>query len=306
MDALKRKNPLTESFLVQLDVDLEALCVRIPKLRDTFPRIDSHVSAFSAVSNTRGLMIHPQLGHVMKAKMAGKAKMQENPSCNVMPMYQDQCSSKKPDDSGAPGGRQDTAKSTTLNAGALPQNGLDLSSWLTGEQPPGTGMARPAPTALQQHSMSNGSGLVTSLDSSPNDLSVSPQLDSQTSNRLTPNSNSASERQMSCSNQGQSTGRTSFDASPSGVNMAMGTPSEMDAAAAAAFFSDAAGFDVSGTGMTPGRGFGMNEGSGAEFCMSNSWEQPTQPGMTPGTEGVLRNLMSMTAMDAMDFGWDGA
>lgn len=48
MDALKRKNPLTESFLVQLDVDLEALCVRIPKLRDTFPRIDNNVSVVAA------------------------------------------------------------------------------------------------------------------------------------------------------------------------------------------------------------------------------------------------------------------
>ncbi|KAI1432000.1 fungal-specific transcription factor [Xylaria sp. CBS 124048] len=38
MNALKRKNPLTESFLVQLDVDLEALGHRIPKLRTAFPR----------------------------------------------------------------------------------------------------------------------------------------------------------------------------------------------------------------------------------------------------------------------------
>ncbi|KAG5912743.1 hypothetical protein E4U42_001923, partial [Claviceps africana] len=38
MDALKRRNPLTESFLVQLDVDFEALTTRIPKLRSAFPR----------------------------------------------------------------------------------------------------------------------------------------------------------------------------------------------------------------------------------------------------------------------------
>lgn len=49
MDALKRKNPLTESFIVQLDVDLEALCVRIPKLRETFPRMDNNVSAIAAI-----------------------------------------------------------------------------------------------------------------------------------------------------------------------------------------------------------------------------------------------------------------
>lgn len=38
MNALKRRNPLTESFLVQLDVDFEALAVRIPQLRSAFPR----------------------------------------------------------------------------------------------------------------------------------------------------------------------------------------------------------------------------------------------------------------------------
>lgn len=38
MNALKKKNPLTESFLVQLDVDLEALGLRIPRLKSAFPR----------------------------------------------------------------------------------------------------------------------------------------------------------------------------------------------------------------------------------------------------------------------------
>lgn len=33
MNALKKKNPLTESFLVQLDVDLEGLRLRNPKYR---------------------------------------------------------------------------------------------------------------------------------------------------------------------------------------------------------------------------------------------------------------------------------
>lgn len=47
MGALKKRNPLTESFLVQLDVDLEALGTRIPKLRNVFPRSTNgvHVSS---------------------------------------------------------------------------------------------------------------------------------------------------------------------------------------------------------------------------------------------------------------------
>lgn len=44
MNALKRKNPLTESFLVQLDVDLEALGTKIPQLRSAFPRSEESVS----------------------------------------------------------------------------------------------------------------------------------------------------------------------------------------------------------------------------------------------------------------------
>lgn len=44
MNALKRKNPLTESFLVQLDVDLEALGMRIPKLKAAFSRSTESVS----------------------------------------------------------------------------------------------------------------------------------------------------------------------------------------------------------------------------------------------------------------------
>lgn len=44
MNALKRRNPLTESFLAQLDVDIEALAARIPKLRKAIPRPNDSVS----------------------------------------------------------------------------------------------------------------------------------------------------------------------------------------------------------------------------------------------------------------------
>jgi hypothetical protein len=54
MNALKRRNPLTESFLVQLDVDLEVLGTRIPKLKDAFPRSTSteSVSAYYPLCST--------------------------------------------------------------------------------------------------------------------------------------------------------------------------------------------------------------------------------------------------------------
>lgn len=49
MNALKRRNPLTESFLVQLDVDLEALGARIPKLKSAFPRSSDSVSVLQPI-----------------------------------------------------------------------------------------------------------------------------------------------------------------------------------------------------------------------------------------------------------------
>jgi hypothetical protein len=45
MNALKRKNPLTESFLVQLDVDLEGLGMRNPKYKTVFAYGDDSVSS---------------------------------------------------------------------------------------------------------------------------------------------------------------------------------------------------------------------------------------------------------------------
>lgn len=49
MNALKKRNPLTESFLVQLDVDFEALATRIPRLKNAFPRGVDSVSALNFV-----------------------------------------------------------------------------------------------------------------------------------------------------------------------------------------------------------------------------------------------------------------
>jgi hypothetical protein len=43
MNALKRKNPLTESFLVQLDVDLEGLGMRNPKYKSIFAYSEDNV-----------------------------------------------------------------------------------------------------------------------------------------------------------------------------------------------------------------------------------------------------------------------
>ncbi|KAK3488686.1 fungal-specific transcription factor domain-containing protein [Neurospora hispaniola] len=68
MNALKRKNPLTESFVVQLDVDLEALGAKVPKLKNAFSRSnDGHTSRAHmkpgtglGASTTHGNMYHQE------------------------------------------------------------------------------------------------------------------------------------------------------------------------------------------------------------------------------------------------------
>jgi hypothetical protein len=51
MNALKKKNPLTESFLVQLDVDLESLGMRNPKYKSVFAYSEDNVSGPFCPSN---------------------------------------------------------------------------------------------------------------------------------------------------------------------------------------------------------------------------------------------------------------
>lgn len=73
MGALKRRNPLTESFLVQLDVDLEALGARIPKLRAAFPRSTLGVS-LDPLSNTRILRLTVPFSFSKTEAILGRAK----------------------------------------------------------------------------------------------------------------------------------------------------------------------------------------------------------------------------------------
>ncbi|KAK2073654.1 hypothetical protein P8C59_007919 [Phyllachora maydis] len=59
MNALKRRNPLTESFLVQLHVDLEALRSRIPTFTSAFPRDSDDSSGTTNPSAPPQLRPHP-------------------------------------------------------------------------------------------------------------------------------------------------------------------------------------------------------------------------------------------------------
>ncbi|ORY62304.1 fungal-specific transcription factor domain-containing protein [Pseudomassariella vexata] len=276
MNALKRKNPLTESFLVQLDVDLEALGQRIPKLKSAFPR-----SADSPSSTN------------VAARMSKNKENCEGTEPSGIMAYRNECNFIKiTGDSGNP---MDTPAIVEPENQNRPRQN-DSANWLPGDQRLPTRERSSAseacggiivqPISFDQR-LTPGNGYGDSASSGTNDMSLSPNPDSQ-SNRPTPNSSSASEQQRASE-------RTSFDTSPIGSHQA-----EMDAATAA-FFPDTSTFSFpgagNGTGMTPGH----------DFSMSNGWEMPgtgSGTGMTPVADGVLRHLMNLPPMDAMDIGWD--
>jgi hypothetical protein len=336
MNALKRKNSLTESFLVQLDVDLEALGMRIPKLKSAFPRSGDSVSFAPSARclNTDHELINPHQNSSMAARM--KAQQLGPDVCekrNGILAY-------KADLQFADGNQAAGPVGSNPNSGAQVSNGFDSTgaNWLHGETqqiPSRERSTGPDPNTsgivpqMMFHANNSparvspsGANYVESHSSGTNEMSVSPHPDGTSSNRPTPNSSSVSDQRSGPMAAGS--GRTSFETSPIGSNQPLTTQAEMDAAAAA-FFSTDPSLNVFGaqttpggggtrTGMTPGRSpFVMPDGSGASSATNgynlSDWgvlpgQTPTGTGMTPVAEGVLRHLMDMPPMDAMDLGWD--
>ncbi|EMR71146.1 putative binuclear zinc transcription factor protein [Eutypa lata UCREL1] len=303
MNALKRKNPLTESFLVQLDVDLEALGMRIPKLKSAFPRSgDCGPTA-------------PQL-----------RKHRKNPNCEGITAqhipyggYQNDCPLSR--EGGNPGnahGLSDGDKQNQMGGGQQQPcpNNFSGQDWMSEDQLPTR--ERGCPVGLADGNMmippdvfgtasAAARGFMDSSGSSGEANDLSPNTDG-VSNRPTPNSSTTTSDHRQ-SGTGTS-GSTPFDTSPIGSNRNLGTQAEMDAAAAAAssFFPDSipASFHLSGnnsggTGLTPGQTFSVPDTPGNDFNLPNGWASQT---MTPVAEGMLRHLMDMP-MDNMDLsGWD--
>ncbi|RBR04910.1 hypothetical protein FVER53590_01423 [Fusarium verticillioides] len=239
MNALKRRNPLTESFLVQLDVDLEALALRIPKLKTAFPR------------NNDG-----------------------------------------PTNPGAPrGARCDNPEG--MQEITTAEEGFATQAWMSSDQQlpiltPSSG-ATFEKTGSGSRTMS-GFGDVTG-DSQ--DASGSP--DGLTSNRPTPNSSSGSDqRNHLAPGQLNGSGHNSFNASPMSPNQTLMNPGVLDGSTQG-FFSDTAGFTMP-TSLDQNGGFSMPDGWG---------DIQGQSGIPQVGEGVLRALMNMGPMDAMDLGtWE--
>ncbi|KAI0025467.1 fungal-specific transcription factor [Xylariomycetidae sp. FL0641] len=286
MNALKRKNPLTESFLVQLDVDLEALGVRIPKLKAAFPRSTSS----GTPPRPKPMHFHKDANQAQPHQEAGILNF--NNDCNYMDVGRKDGNPLHTPDIVEPEGRNPQAGQNS--------NHFDTSQdWFSSQQHLPT-RERGAGTGAGLMDMNVppvmfNTGYVENHSSDANDLSVSSNPDGPSSGR-TPNSSSASENQrqnLSGTGPMTSSGRTSFEASPIGSQPNLGTQSEIEAATAAFFSDQGFGMGASSTGMASGSSFSMADASGNDFTLPNGWN----PGQS--VDGNMRGIL-----DSMDLRWD--
>ncbi|CVL11026.1 related to Zn(II)2Cys6 transcriptional activator [Fusarium proliferatum] len=271
MNALKRRNPLTESFLVQLDVDLEALALRIPKLKTAFPRNNDGPTNPGAPRGARC----------------------DNPEgMQGIAAYRNECNYMQP--SRGDGNQPDIVEPNhSVPEITTAEESFATQAWMSSDQQlpiltPSSG-ATFEKTGSGSRTMS-GFGDVTG-DSQ--DASGSP--DGLTSNRPTPNSSSGSDqRNHLAPGQLNGSGHNSFNASPMSPNQTLMNPSVLDGSTQG-FFSDTAGFTMP-TSLDQSGGFSMPDGWG---------DIQGQSGIPQVGEGVLRALMNMGPMDAMDLGtWE--
>ncbi|KAL2685013.1 hypothetical protein Neosp_006107 [[Neocosmospora] mangrovei] len=278
MNALKRRNPLTESFLVQLDVDLEALALRIPKLKTAFPRNSDSPSAKNPGSpsaprcdnpeGVQGILAYRNECHFMK--MAG--------------------------DDGNPAAAPDIVEPPVggdgQNMGTVGDGSFGGQTWISADQQ--LPILTPSSGATYDKN-GTGSGPMSGfgdLGGDGQDASGSP--DGVQSNRPTPNSSTGSDQRSHLA-PGQMNGSNSnsFNTSPISPNQTMMNTGVLDGNTQG-FFADPSGFTIPA---------GLDQ-NGA-FTMPDGWDIQGQTGVPQVGEGVLRALMNMGPMDAMDLGsWE--
>ncbi|KAH7326673.1 fungal-specific transcription factor domain-containing protein [Stachybotrys elegans] len=272
MRALKRRNPLTESFLVQLDVDFEALAVRIPKLRNAFPR-SSDSPAFSS----------------QRGPMAKKQTFRSDEGMHGILGYRGQSFAKPSGDE-----VNQSAAPELGDRPSEPQGHFGQAMWLTGDQQlpvltPSTGTMydKTAPAGAQMTGFGDQNGEGQEASGSPEGC--------QSSSGPTPVSSHATSSEARCHlmpGRMQGSGAESFQASPV-------TPTQN--------LMGGGGVDVGGQGfLGDANGFSMPGLEDQQGFSANAWgDLQTQAAMPPVGDGVLRALMNMRPMDAMDIStWD--
>jgi hypothetical protein len=276
MNALKSKNPLTESFLVQLDVDLESLGMRNSKYK----------------SLSQGLLSTRSANPFFFKNDSGTG-----PNGRI-----DQCSFLKIVDEESPveGPNVENRSSESLN-------------WLNGN---GLPTREVHPVAMQGILVGTGATTgFDQTGGMPSHMNHYMQSDANLSetdhsDRPTPNSSTASSLQPGAGQTGHHSGRSSFEASPVSTHL----PHPQESRMAGTFFTHPADFTGVG-GVSAGLSssatyslsptLGGQTNMGREFTSTSSWE--IGEGLTPVGEGVFRELMDMgPGMGPMDMRWGGA
>ncbi|KAI1746799.1 fungal-specific transcription factor [Xylaria castorea] len=291
MNALKKKNPLTESFLVQLDVDLEALGLRIPKLKSAFPR-----STDSPTPGTNNPSSH--------ARPDGSPN-NNGPRNGVEAVFDDQGCNFLAYEKGNPLTAPELVEPERQNQGneGAHANPFGTQQWYSGEQQIPSRERGPGPD-----NAANGlvippmmyTPYIETQGSDGNDVSASSNPEGQ-SNRPTPNSSSnASEQRRSVPGTGPmaNSGGASFSTSPIGSHQNRGAQRAEVDTSRTSFFPDH-GF---GTGVTPGRTFAIPDTPGNDFSMPSGWE-PGQAGMTPRTAEAIIQGLNMP-IDGLEMNWE--
>ncbi|CAK7564790.1 MAG: hypothetical protein SEPTF4163_002691 [Sporothrix epigloea] len=329
MSALKRRNPLTESFLVQLDVDLEALGERIPKLRMAFPMsYSSPSSGFQPgpVNQPAAVCKDGAVDGILNfqraySKSTENASSQDNGDNDQTREYNFEMNS-----SGLKTNPNSNEHTSTNNHWPYQDNRLpshdrinDQSSMYT---MPTNSFSDPPVVNI----FTGGNRPIGFVDEIQ-DISTSPG--DGMSSRPTPNSSSASEsrqnlvppphqrQQQPGSSGGIQSARSSFGASPVSPPRALGGGQPRHGVDHRPYFTtnnggSAAGFVTDQAGASAGMGLhnagGMNglmgaDPSSSEYIMSEGWAMNGQTAMTPVSEGVLRTIINMGPMETMDLGW---
>lgn len=293
MNALKRRNPLTESFLVQLDVDLEALALRIPKLKTAFPR--NHDSVCEHETNclfSNANMIQPGTTGAPRG-----AKCDNPEGFQGITAYRNECNYMNPseNDMGQPGPPDIVEPNNEIPGMPTTRDGnFGTQAWMSTEQQiPSILTPSSAATFEKTGSGSRAVSGFGDMTGDSQDASGSP--DAMQSNRPTPNSSTGSDqRNHLAPGQMNRSGVNSFNASPMSPNQTLMNPGVLDGSTQG-FFADTSGFVI-----PPG----LDQSGG--FSMPDGWaDMNGQTGVPQVGEGVLRALMNMGSMDAMDLGtWE--
>lgn len=299
LNALKRRNPLTDSFLAQLDVDMQALALRIPKLREQFPRPESvclrplaPTTSPDSLAVCRQLTSPPQPGPQDAASAIRPGAVCDDPEGiqGIMSYRNDTCFTKPdgaerterrevvdPNGGGGGGGGGMQGLEASDSTGFTSQNWLSTDQSLSGTTPTSGGMYDNKNGSVGGHGV-NGENMGSA--------------DGQ-SNRPTPNSSTNSGKDNGSGHLGPgqmgSSGHNSFKASP--------IPQHQNVMGQGYFGETAAaGFPLQAS-------MGEQQGS---FDMTGGWgDIQGQAAAAQVGDGVLRALMNMGPMSAMDLStWD--